>query len=479
MLIGGAELRERRPSSPRPSPPPAGGEGERVAREFEWRWCHEGALGVHNWSWRGRLVDARLAQSDTESAADAARNLMRFLFYSHDGLGLGHTRRHVAVAAALSELAPEASILLASGADDVNRLGLPAHIEVLKLPGLRKVANDQYASRRLRIPTAEIRSLRSALLLTAVKSFRPAVVLVDKHPFGISGEFRAALNALRSLGGRAVLGLRDILDERETVLKEWAPHKLQKRIAKYFDLVLVYGHRSIFDPIAQYDFPAEVSNRTRFCGYVVNREKEEVRTDIFWAALNLQTRTRPVVLATAGGGEDGYFVLENFLRAAGGAPWQGVAIAGPMTPPEEFKGLQRLALASRVPLHTFVPSLSSLFWSVDALVCMGGYNTLAEAISKGVPTVCVPRTAPRAEQLIRAFAFERLGLLKTIQPEKLSAETLRESITTAVGLSRQQTLDRANACLNFDGARQAAGHILALAAEQARVRPVSNSRLAV
>src|ERR1051325_10956463 len=97
---------------------------------------------------------------------------MRFLFYSHDGLGLGHTRRHVAVAAALRELAPEASILLASGADDVNRLGLPAHIEVLKLPGLRKVANDQYASRRLRIPTSEIRALRAALLLTAVKSLR-------------------------------------------------------------------------------------------------------------------------------------------------------------------------------------------------------------------------------------------------------------------------------------------------------------------
>ena len=95
---------------------------------------------------------------------------MRFLFYSHDGLGLGHTRRHVAVAAALSELAPEASILLASGADDVNRLGLPAHIEVLKLPGLRKVANEEYSSRRLRIPTTEIRALRSALLLTAVSA---------------------------------------------------------------------------------------------------------------------------------------------------------------------------------------------------------------------------------------------------------------------------------------------------------------------
>ena len=154
-----------------------------------------------------------------------------------------------AVATALSELAPEASILLASGADDVNRLGLPQHIEVLKLPGLRKVANQQYASRRLRIPTSEIRALRSALLLTAVKSFRPSVVLVDKHPFGISGEFRAALSAVRKFGGRTALGLRDILDERATVLKEWAPHNLPDRIAGRSEVPDFGKHREVRDKI--------------------------------------------------------------------------------------------------------------------------------------------------------------------------------------------------------------------------------------
>ena len=30
---------------------------------------------------------------------------MRFLFYSHDGLGLGHTRRHLAIAKALTQQA--------------------------------------------------------------------------------------------------------------------------------------------------------------------------------------------------------------------------------------------------------------------------------------------------------------------------------------------------------------------------------------
>src|SRR5213595_2900648 len=98
----------------------------------------------------------------TDSVGSRPSPSSRFLFYSHDGLGLGHTRRHLAVARALTELAPESSVLLATGSDVVSQLGLTTRIDILKLPGLRKVANEEYAPRRLGIPVAEIRSLRSA-----------------------------------------------------------------------------------------------------------------------------------------------------------------------------------------------------------------------------------------------------------------------------------------------------------------------------
>src|SRR5580765_6610683 len=84
----------------------------------------------------------------SEERTDASR----FLLYSHDGQGLGHTRRNLAVASALADLCPNAGILLVSGTDEVHRLGLSPHVGVLKLPGLRKVGNDEYDGRRLRIP---------------------------------------------------------------------------------------------------------------------------------------------------------------------------------------------------------------------------------------------------------------------------------------------------------------------------------------
>ena len=176
-----------------------------------------------------------------------------------------------------------------------------------------------------------------------------------------------------------------------------------------------------------------------------------------------EDRVRPVVLATTGGGEDGFATLETFVRAAADAPWQGVVITGPMTPDSEVSTIKRLAEENGVIVRKFLPHLSALFWSVDALVCMGGYNTLCEAVSKGVPTVCVPRIVPRTEQLMRANAFQKLGLLRTIRPDQLSVENLRAEIDNALKQSRQQLLARAQKHLSFDGARQTARRLLALA----------------
>jgi predicted glycosyltransferase len=422
----------------------------------------------------------------------------RFLFYSHDGMGLGHTRRNLAIAAALTRLNPLASVLLATSTDEAHRLGLPQRVEILKLPGLRKAGNDHYHSRRLDVSSDDIRQLRSSLLEAAIKSFRPGVVLVDKHPFGARGELRAGLALLKEQGGRMVLGWRDILDDPATTRSELAAHGLGGLIAEHYDRVLIYGERSVFNPLAQYDVPDAVARRTRFCGYVLNddpNDSTEVHrhepTDrepsrlaagevpdaagklracgpIRAAATGDRSRpgtaiSRPTVLATTGGGEDGFHLLEQFLRAAEGAPWRGIVIAGPMMPPEPLQTLRELAARAEVPLYKFVPRLPALFDRVDALVCMGGYNTLTEAVAHGMPTVCVPRVTPRTEQFIRAQAFERLGLLRMIHPKRLNATSLRAALSAAIRTSRRELRHRVQAALSFDGARQAAEELLVIA----------------
>jgi predicted glycosyltransferase len=288
------------------------------------------------------------------------------------------------------------------------------------------------------------------------------VVLADKHPLGVTGELREALDRHRKMGGRTALGLRDILDERATVLREWALYDLHERITEYYDRVLIYGNEEVFDPIREYDFPDALAAKAHFCGYVVTSRTlcSGIANDLVKI---VKHETRPLVVATPGGGEDGYALLKTFIQAARGQAWDGIAITGPLARESDLADLARMAEEAGVALHSFVAELPEWFAACDTLVCMGGYNTLTEAIVSATPTVCVPRTQPRTEQQIRARAFARLGLVCLIEPSELNVERLRREIESSLALGRNDIRGRAQSSVEFDGARRAAMQLLELA----------------
>jgi predicted glycosyltransferase len=200
----------------------------------------------------------------------SAGSASRYLFYAHDGQGLGHLRRNLAIASSLTELDPEAAVLMTASPLDVSRFRVPDHVDILALPGLRKISNGRYMGRRLAIPGSEVRAVRSALLAAAVESFQPEVVLADKHPLGVGGELRGALETLRARGGRAALGLREVLDAPATVRAEWSRASLHSHVVRYFDRVLVYGSGAVLDPVREYGLGTRVAELSQFCGYVLN-----------------------------------------------------------------------------------------------------------------------------------------------------------------------------------------------------------------
>jgi predicted glycosyltransferase len=223
----------------------------------------------------------------------------------------------------------------------------------------------------------------------------------------------------------------------------------------------VYGSRAVLDPVEEYAFGPRVADLTEFCGYVLNDDDRLCRAGDR-AALPAG-RERPVVLATVGGGEDGRPLLETFIDAAAGADWDGIVVAGPLAAARDARALRRRADSAGVAFYGVVPALTQWLDRVDALVCMGGYNTMAEAVSRGTPTVCVPRTRPRVEQLIRARAFARLGLSRVVEPRRLGPDTLRREIGAVLGSPRRARAERAAAVLGFDGARRAAEQLVELA----------------
>ena len=243
-----------------------------------------------------------------------AKDQIRILFYSHDGQGLGHVRRNLAVASALIKEDAHADVLLVSGTNEVHRLDIPARTGVWKLPACRKVGDGDYRSKSLDIPWQDLIRLRGALIETAVKRFAPHVLVSDKHPLGVGGELKPALKACRRIGGQAVLGLRDILDDPDQVKQEWKRYRIMKAIERHYAKVLVYGDASVFDTVDAYEFSDAVHAKSVFTGYVLGLPERQIPEPL--PPFLERPDDRPIVVATFGGGEDAQSRLDGFIEAS-------------------------------------------------------------------------------------------------------------------------------------------------------------------
>ena len=82
----------------------------------------------------------------------------------------------------------------------------------------------------------------------------------------------------------------------------------------------------------------------------------------------------------------------------------------------------------QVQMKEFTDDLISYLSAADAVVSMGGYNTICEILSADKSAVIVPRVKPSQEQLIRSQRMQGLGLLRSIHPEHLTSEALIEQV---------------------------------------------------
>jgi predicted glycosyltransferase len=66
--------------------------------------------------------------------------------------------------------------------------------------------------------------------------------------------------------------------------------------------------------------------------------------------------------------------------------------------------------------------------AADLVVCMAGYNTLAEVLQLGRKALVVPRAGPSAEQQMRCRLFEQHNLIDVLYPGQLAPQTLAERL---------------------------------------------------
>ncbi len=341
--------------------------------------------------------------------------------YSHDSYGLGHLRRTLALAEAFVERAPDTNVLVLTGSTVTSAFRMSRGVDVVKLPSAVKVANGFYEPSRMSIGFDRLRILRSRLISSVAESFDPHAFVVDKAPLGMKREVYPTLEFFQ--GSRpstlTVLGLRDVLDDPGRIRRHWRDGLINKDIERFYDLILVYGPREVYDPLPEYGLSAEVLDRSHYVGYVGRDPAPEAVSELPFPP--------GYVLVTAGGGADGFYLIETYLRGLKRAEpaFESIVVTGPLMDEEHKRQVERLSQGLRVRVLEFRPDMELLIQAAGAVVTMGGYNTTTELLAAGKPAVIVPRVEPRVEQLIRAEQLANLGLADMIHPHDLTPELLR------------------------------------------------------
>ncbi|MEB3200288.1 MAG: hypothetical protein VKK62_07155 [Synechococcaceae cyanobacterium] len=350
----------------------------------------------------------------------------KIAFYSHDAQGLGHIRRNLQLAQRLIAADPELDVLLICASREVAHFQIPRGIDTLVLPGIRKLNSGAYVPRTSNQSLADTLRLRAGVIRAALCEFRPDLFVVDKHPFGFQGELRSSLEALHTASSTLVLGLRDIMDDPWVAQSEWQKAEGSLALNAFYDEVWVYGDRTIFDPTEALNLPESQRRKLFFTGYLNPLDslvaREQPQQSI---RCNDTLLDRQYCLCLLGGGQDGFEVAEAFAQADFGEARCGVIVLGPFMEPAARKRIKQMS-ASRQDLYVrdVVPSIVPLLEHAQRVVSLGGYNTVCEILSLGIPALIVPRVRPRIEQLIRAELMQRCGLIDLLHPDRLTPEAM-------------------------------------------------------
>ena len=173
------------------------------------------------------------------------------LMYSHDTYGLGHIRRTMAIAGHLSR--PDTNVLILTGSPLAGRFRFPQWVDYVRIPGMIKKTNEEYFPLAIRMESRQALEIRKSLILATASTFRPDLFIVDKEPLGLKKEVLPTLEWLReSLPGcRTVIGLRDVMDDADTVKRDWREKGVYGAMESLYSEVWIYGDRDLYDPVRE------------------------------------------------------------------------------------------------------------------------------------------------------------------------------------------------------------------------------------
>ena len=321
-------------------------------------------------------------------AAAPTRNDPRLdlLIYAHDGRGLGHASRGVAIGLAVRRLFPALKVLFVSGCKHTGALTGIAPLDWIKLPSYEKIVVDGAPRGRIgntNLKNSYLVKSRTRLIRAIVGEYRPRCVLVDHEAAGKRDELLPAIGL--GTDTRWVLGLRAVIGNVADVWSATATATFKK----HYTALLWYGDAAVLGPGPLQAIRHRYHVEPKPTGYI-----SRLRELTHWEPPPAETDP-PLAgtIAVSWHTETSMQVLQN-LRAALGrigdryGRWHVFADFGhPLFSDLPFCRVENLSARY----------LSAIANSRTAVV-YGGYNSLADLLSVNIPAVVLLRDIADREQ---------------------------------------------------------------------------------
>lgn len=322
--------------------------------------------------------------------------------------GVGHLARCSTIAKALTSLA---HVTMFSGGKPIEGYIAPSGVDFVQLPAIRwgTTANASAVPVEPGFTMAEVEEMRSKLLVESYLRLKPKIIIIEYFHFAPK-RFGKTLNELFDAINQEQERPIIICSTRTYPMRPWDTNadadaaRINEQLRENFSCVLHHADAKLF-PLTSLGpyLQSALSGITVWQTGFIRRQLNQTAN---------RRASNGLLLTVGGGSAFGAKLLQRWINAArvGSSDLFPInAVCGPLMDVNDRKIL-RAQQDGNISVHDWVANMDELISSSRAVVCMGGYNTLVEALSLKKPVLAFPH-GELGDQAFQVNALHSQGIL--------------------------------------------------------------------
>jgi len=323
-------------------------------------------------------------------------HILDVVIYSHDGRGLGHASRSIAVGLALRRLHPTLRVLFVSGCRRTETLVAGAGLDWMKLPAYATVVRDGKSKGVpgcANLANPDLARFRGRILEHLFATSAPYLVLVDHAPLGKLGELDGALAQTARRGTEWHLGVRGILGKARDVWSEEAVRGFKER----YSGLLWYGESSVLGQEPKKAVEDHFGAKSAETGYV-SRAYELERASLIPGGAETIEGTISIPWCSDRTGEFLQALADSLGRHHDETARWKIYVEEDRRWPEVRNALRRLRELPYCECSRLGMEYLAALRASKVAIIYGGYNSISDALWAGTPCLVIVRRMRDGEQ---------------------------------------------------------------------------------